>query len=1303
MAEFTAYTGTGDSTLTSALLAANSGIIIDANSIVLGASGQNAVNFYDGSLAPLGIGSGLLLTSGTTPGTSNTLSWFGQDNNQAGDADINAVVNAVFQTQSYDATTLSFDFTVADPTATSVSFDLVFGSDEYPEWVDQFVDSAIVMVNGVNYALFNHDPMHPLSVVSSNLAAGYFQDNAGNVLPIEYDGVSHVLKIVAPIQALNPDGTPFRNHIKIGIADTGDHIYDSGIFIANLSAGTIPGSGVVATPDVSCTDGADSVSGTSMDEYFLLKGGDDQAYAGAGAEWGCAGAGHDTVFGGSGADELKGDAGNDWLDGGDGSDTAVFAGASTEYSVSAGAGANSLTVLDSKAGASSEGSDSLTNVEFAKFSDGLFTLGPTGLGAVINPGPPPANLPGLVVISGIGSLGNTLGASVSDPNGVASAVSYQWQVSGNGGASWSDVGLDNGSYTVAAGDVGKSIQVLASYVDAAGNAESPMSAQKSILDSGGGDLVVTLMQLTAPAGANTIHPLTTLVQDAIDLGLSPNMAALTIKTVLGVPGEVKLQSYDAYALLQANPYDPVALAVEKIAVQVAILTSLSDDDTAMGLTVAILDAAANNQTLDLADVDDLSAILGVAAVLDPLTGKYPQPLEEILDRNLTMADAIADGQGVAAIEAQWQDLLSIQDGIASTSIADLSIHVNQAPSGTAIASLAGGQTGLPYTVSASDLLQGFSDPDGGTLAVSELSADNGVVLDNLDGTWTVTAGDSYVGPIELSYTISDGQGGSAIASQLFVIEATIAVNSAPTGSATASLGDGSEDQAYAILASDLLAGFSDADGDSLNVANLAADDGAVLDNGDGSFTVTPTANHNGTVTLSYDVSDGQGGTVAASLSYQLAAVNDAPLGTASALLPNGTENSPYLASADSLLQGFSDVDGDTLAVSGLSADHATVVANADGSFTLDPALNFSGMVSLSYSVTDGHGGSQAASQSIDFTPLPGITLTGSAKADNLVGGAHNDTINGLAGNDTLDGSGGDDLMAGGSGNDSYVVDSNGDVVVESAGAGTDLVRASISFTLGANLENLTLTGSAAIDATGNTVANILAGNGADNLLDGGAGADKMAGGGGNDNYVVDSAGDAVTENAGAGTDSVLSSLAAYTLGANVENLRLGSLAPASGTGNSLGNALWGNAAANVLSGLAGNDTLDGGAGIDKLIGGAGNDVLTGGLDADTFRFEKIAFSALTNLDQILDFDPLADSIELENGIFRKLAATGSLSDANFRASADGTAADADDYILYDTDSGALSYDADGNGAGAAVQFVTLVGLPDVTAADFLVT
>jgi hypothetical protein len=502
MPVFTTYTGADATALTNALLAPGSNIAVVAGSIVLTASGEDAVSFYDGTLAPLGIGSGLLLTSGTTPGTTNTVGWFGQDNSGIsgffnGDPNIDAVVNTVFKTQSYDATTLSFDITIADPTAISVSFDVVFGSDEFPEWVDQFVDSAIVMVNGVNYALFNHDPAHPLSVVSANVAAGYFQDNAGSVLPIEYDGVSHVLKIVAPI---NPGAT---NHIKIGIADTGDHIYDSGIFLANFAAGAIPGSGVVATSSGTATDSNDVLTGSPQAEYFDLKGGNDTLYAGAGDDIVVAGPGNDTVFGGSGADQMQGGTGDDSFDGGDGADTAVFAGISTSYIVATVTGG--ITITDSKVSPTSEGTDTLANVEFVKFSDGLFAIGAGGaLTPVSDPGAPPANTPGSVVISGIASAGNTLTATVSDPDGVSGAVSYQWQVSADGGANWSDVGTGSQTYIVANADVGKSIRVVAGYVDNGANVEAPASAMKTIQPVGEGDLLVTLMHLDAPLGASNI-------------------------------------------------------------------------------------------------------------------------------------------------------------------------------------------------------------------------------------------------------------------------------------------------------------------------------------------------------------------------------------------------------------------------------------------------------------------------------------------------------------------------------------------------------------------------------------------------------------------------------------------------------------------------------------------------------------------------------------------------------------------------------------------------------------------------------
>lgn len=273
------------------------------------------------------------------------------------------------------------------------------------------------------------------------------------------------------------------------------------------------------------------------------------------------------------------------------------------------------------------------------------------------------------------------------------------------------------------------------------------------------------------------------------------------------------------------------------------------------------------------------------------------------------------------------------------------------------------------------------------------------------------------------------------------------------------------------------------------------------------------------------------------------------------------------------------------------------------------------------------------------------TIVGNSSSNMLYGGAGNDTLTDDGGADRLDGGLGADSMAGGSGSDVYVVDNAGDLVTEAAGSGVDTVESSIDYTLGANVENLVLTGSENLVGNGNALHNTITGNAGDNttdagagndtvnagdgadlvrggdgndtlngeggddrlygeagndLINGGLGADRMAGGLGDDTFVVDDAGDLVDEDAASGTDMVQSSIT-YTLTANVENLTLTGTADINGVGNELNNIITGNTGSNVLDGLAGNDTIHAGAGNDTLVGGEGNDTLNGETGDDVLR------------------------------------------------------------------------------------------------------
>jgi Ca2+-binding RTX toxin-like protein len=342
-----------------------------------------------------------------------------------------------------------------------------------------------------------------------------------------------------------------------------------------------------------------------------------------------------------------------------------------------------------------------------------------------------------------------------------------------------------------------------------------------------------------------------------------------------------------------------------------------------------------------------------------------------------------------------------------------------------------------------------------------------------------------------------------------------------------------------------------------------------------------------------------------------------------------------------------------------------------------------------------------------------INLTGALRIDgnngaNVISSSANGSVlSGFGGDDRLDSSFGSGTLLGGTGNDTYVV-RRVDTIVEYAGEGNDTVEINDNFfALGAgiSIENLRASSNVvniALQYTGNEISNAisggnagdtLSGGGGDDTLDGGLGNDTLVGGIGNDVYLIGDAGDVIIEALGEGNDTALVTLSSFTLaaGLSIETIR-----PGMGVDN-LDLAITGNELANAITGTSGANIINGGGGDDRLSGMFGNDTLTGGSGSDTFFFGTPPQQG--DFDTITDFTVGVDRIGLSTAAFGTLVA-GSLAASAFVI---GTAAlDADDRVIYNAATGALFYDADGNGAGAAIQFAVLYGAPALTAADFTI-
>jgi hypothetical protein len=557
---------------------------------------------------------------------------------------------------------------------------------------------------------------------------------------------------------------------------------------------------------------------------------------------------------------------------------------------------------------------------------------------------------------------------------------------------------------------------------------------------------------------------------------------------------------------------------------------------------------------------------------------------------------------------------------------------------------------------------------------------------------------------DIGVTVEDGTASSAPAMMTMTV---LAVDDAPdtrpdsftTDEATAIAGDvladngsGADSDVDTALAVTAVNGSGAAVGNQITLASGALltlnADGTFSYDPNGAFDFTPSAASGASNTPSHD-----------SFTYTLTG----GLATTVSVAITGIDTADFLlgTAGDDILIGGADGDilaglgGDDMLIGGSGAANELIGGQGDDSYFVvnsgDTVVEQSGggtdrvLTALaSYSLAG-----LAEVDNLVGLSSAGQTLTGNALDNVIIGQDGDDVLSGGLGRDVLIARDGNDILAGGSGaanelyggagDDTYVLSAN-DTVVELAGEGTDKVLTSQqSHTLGANLENLIFTGAGDFTGTGNSAANVIVGGaGNDRLSDGGgSAADTLIGGSGNDTYVVSVAGDSIVELGGGGTDTVETSASFYQLGANLENLTY------TGAGNFVG---VGNSADNAITGGAGDDLLAGGLGADTLTGNGG---------ADQFLFNTALGGG--NVDSIVGFASGSDRIFLDHNVFTGLA-TGGLASGEFVV---GSAATHEDHrIIYDNTTGNLYYDADGNGAGAAVLFATVQGHPILLASDF---
>jgi Ca2+-binding RTX toxin-like protein len=994
-------------------------------------------------------------------------------------------------------------------------------------------------------------------------------------------------------------------------------------------------------------------AGVSGNDKLDGESGDDQVFGGAGNDEARGGTGNDLVDGGDGDDFVDGDGGIDILIGGAGSDilnggtevdTAVYSGNAGDYSIVLNAD-GSFTITDLRAG-SPDGTDTVRNVEFFKFGDGTVPAGAI-------------NEPPVITSDGGGvSASLTIAESQTAVTTIAATDPDNGQVITYSIAGGTDAAL----FTIdpatgvlafitspdfeAPADVGGD-NVYDVIVRASDNygAFDQQSLSISVTDAADGSAPIITSNgggATAAVGISENATLVTTVQASDADGTSPTFsiaggadaALFTIDPLTGVLSFVSAPDFEAPGDLDGNNiYDvivqasdgsnvdsqQIAVMIGNINDNVPVITSNGAGTTA---SVNVSENATAVTTVAAVDADNgalsYSIVGGADAALfaiDPQTGVLSF---------LTAPDFELPGDFNA--DNVYDVTVQASDGT-NADQQQISVNVGNTNDNAPAITSGGGGSSASFAVAENILAVTTvlaSDLDGSTITYSIVGgADAGFFTIN-----PVTGALSFNGARDFEAPMDAG------------------LDNIYNVIVRASDGVAFDDQAMAITVTDVNEG------------------GRTITGTSGNNTITPTA-----------INTALRPTAGNDIIHALAGDDIIDGGLGADRMEGGVGNDIYF------VDQFSD-DGnssnDDLVIE--AAASGTDLVNSSVSYILTPDvenLTLVGMASI-------NGTGNELNNVIRGNDASNI-LSGGLGNDTLLGFGGNDTLFGSDGNDSLDGGTGADTLEGGAGNDAYFIDtfsidgisSNDDLVIELAGGGVDTVNSSLSYILTDNVENLTLTGTGAINGTGNDLDNSLRGNSNDNVILGLNGADTINGNNGDDRLF-----------GGEGNDIISG-------GSNSDTLY----------GEAGNDTLLGGSEHDDLDGGAGNDTLNGQSGSDVLIGGLGRDLLTGGAgDNDSFVFGlNDSTMSASSCDVINDFETGFDTIRLSflsgaSGNYTETSvASSSYNDALASAQSMASAGSLIAFVAGNTD-GWLFWDTDGD--GVMDQSIILKGLNSIDSFDY---